>query len=177
MAMCGRSRLIGAACMRLPRHLTRPARAHPLRRRGGGVVHGPVPRSHAHDLPKRVRRLGLQCALSAKVWERRLVLVESLQPAEPKTVRSSACHATGRLLASPACRVRCACTNRPAPPESAPAFRLLYVPCRAESPVAHSPSLRLLQKAALAAVDSLLADAPRRSALLCDSSKTGEDGG
>lgn len=32
--------------------------------RGGGVVHGPVPRSHAHKLPKRVRRLGLQTALS-----------------------------------------------------------------------------------------------------------------
>ena len=35
----------------------------------------------------------------------------------------------------------------------------------------------LLQKAALAAIDKLLADAPRRSALLCDSSKDGEDGG
>ena len=51
------------------------------------MVHGPVPRSHAHDLPKRVRRLGLQCALSAKAWERRLLVVERLRPAEPKTVR------------------------------------------------------------------------------------------
>jgi large subunit ribosomal protein L4 len=59
-------------------------------RRGGGVVHGPVPRSHAHSLQKRVRRLGLQCALSAKVWERRLVLVDTLRPAEGKTVRAAA---------------------------------------------------------------------------------------
>lgn len=60
------------------------------RRRGGGVAHGPVVRSHAHDLPKRVRRLGLQCALSAKAWERRLLVVDSLQPAEGKTVGGGA---------------------------------------------------------------------------------------
>lgn len=47
-------------------------------------------------------------------------------------------------------------------------------------PVAlHSPCLRCIwvQKAALAAVDTLLDGAPRRSVLLCDSSKAGEDGG
>lgn len=54
--------------------------------RGGGIVHGPVPRSHAHKLPKRVRRLGLQCALSAKAWEGRLLVLDSLRPEEPKTV-------------------------------------------------------------------------------------------
>ncbi|CAD7700535.1 unnamed protein product [Ostreobium quekettii] len=32
--------------------------------RGGGIAHGPVPRCHAHKLPKKVRRLGLKCALS-----------------------------------------------------------------------------------------------------------------
>lgn len=53
--------------------------------RGGGIVHGPVPRSHAHQLPKRVRRLGLQCALSAKAWEGRLLVLDSLQPEEAKT--------------------------------------------------------------------------------------------
>src|SRR5262245_6926658 len=31
---------------------------------GGGVVHGPVVRSHAHDLPKKVRRAALRSALS-----------------------------------------------------------------------------------------------------------------
>jgi len=53
--------------------------------RGGGVVHGPVPRSHEHDLQKRVRRLGLKCALSAKAWERRLIVVNSLRPVDFKT--------------------------------------------------------------------------------------------
>ena len=47
--------------------------------RGGGVVHGPVVRSHAHDLPKKVRRLGLTVAVSAKVEEGRLVVVDRLQ--------------------------------------------------------------------------------------------------
>lgn len=53
--------------------------------RGGGVAHGPVPRSHAHGLPKRVRRLGLKCALSAKAWERRLIIVDSIKPKVHKT--------------------------------------------------------------------------------------------
>jgi large subunit ribosomal protein L4 len=34
--------------------------------RKGGVYKGPVPRSHAHDLPKKVRKLGLKHALSTK---------------------------------------------------------------------------------------------------------------
>ena len=34
--------------------------------RGGGVVFGPVVRSHAHGLQKKVRRLGLKCALSVR---------------------------------------------------------------------------------------------------------------
>jgi large subunit ribosomal protein L4 len=53
--------------------------------RGGGVAHGPVPRTHQHDLQKRVRRLGLKCALSAKAWERRVIVVDSLRPVDFKT--------------------------------------------------------------------------------------------
>jgi large subunit ribosomal protein L4 len=53
--------------------------------RGGGVVHGPVPRSHEIGLQKRVRRLGLACALSAKAWERRLTVVDSLRPEDHRT--------------------------------------------------------------------------------------------
>ena len=34
--------------------------------RGGGVVHGPVPRTHSHNLPKKIRILGLKSALSLK---------------------------------------------------------------------------------------------------------------
>src|SRR6202453_2918324 len=44
--------------------------------RKGGVVHGPVVRSHAYDLPKKVRRLGLISALSQKQAEGKLVVLD-----------------------------------------------------------------------------------------------------
>ena len=45
--------------------------------RKGGVVHGPVVRSHAYSLHKKVRRLGLIHALSAKAAEGKLVVIEN----------------------------------------------------------------------------------------------------
>lgn len=45
--------------------------------RTGGAVHGPVVRSHEYDLPKKVRRLGLISALSQKVAEGKLVVLEA----------------------------------------------------------------------------------------------------
>lgn len=53
--------------------------------RKGGVYAGPVPRSHAFDLPKKVRALGLKHALSAKAGAGDLVIVEDLNLAEAKT--------------------------------------------------------------------------------------------
>lgn len=53
--------------------------------RGGGVVFGPVPRSHAIDLNKKVRALGLKCALSAKAKEGKLLVLDRLELSEPKT--------------------------------------------------------------------------------------------
>ncbi len=53
--------------------------------RHGGVVKGPTPRSHAHDLPKKFRALGLRHALSAKAKAGELVIVDSLALAEAKT--------------------------------------------------------------------------------------------
>jgi len=44
--------------------------------RKGGVVHGPVPREHGYDLPKKVRRLGLISALSQKAREGKLVVLD-----------------------------------------------------------------------------------------------------
>jgi large subunit ribosomal protein L4 len=44
--------------------------------RKGGVYKGPTPRSHAHDLPKKVRALGLKHALSAKAKEGALVILD-----------------------------------------------------------------------------------------------------
>jgi large subunit ribosomal protein L4 len=46
--------------------------------RGGGVVHGPRVRDHAHDLQKKVRRLGLKTALSSKQSEGKLIVVDTL---------------------------------------------------------------------------------------------------
>jgi len=53
--------------------------------RGGAKAHGPVARSHAHDLPKKVRALGLKHALSAKLQEGALTIVEALSLNEAKT--------------------------------------------------------------------------------------------
>ncbi|KZL05946.1 50S ribosomal protein L4 [Pseudovibrio sp. Ad26] len=53
--------------------------------RGGGRAFGPVVREHAHELPKKVRVLGLKHALSAKVASGNLVVVEDAKSAEAKT--------------------------------------------------------------------------------------------
>ena len=42
--------------------------------RGGGVVHGPVPRSHSHKLPKKIRVLGLKSALSLKAKNNNILI-------------------------------------------------------------------------------------------------------
>jgi len=47
--------------------------------RKGGIYKGPTPRSHAHDLPKKVRKLGLRHALSAKAKAGALVVIEDAQ--------------------------------------------------------------------------------------------------
>ncbi|MCZ8181025.1 MAG: 50S ribosomal protein L4 [Rhizobium sp.] len=53
--------------------------------RGGGKAHGPVVRSHAHDLPKKVRALALRHALSAKFKSEDVIIVDNLVAAEAKT--------------------------------------------------------------------------------------------
>ncbi len=45
--------------------------------RKGGIYKGPTPRSHGHDLPKKVRKLGLMYALSAKAKAGELVVIDS----------------------------------------------------------------------------------------------------
>ncbi|WP_047983287.1 50S ribosomal protein L4 [Ornithinibacillus californiensis] len=52
---------------------------------GGGVVFGPTPRSYSYKLPKKVRRLALRSALSSKVKEESLLVLESLVMDAPKT--------------------------------------------------------------------------------------------
>ena len=63
------------------RHRTR----HATQFRGGAVTFGPVVRSHAIGLPKKVRRLALKTALSAKLAEGNLKVVDALAAETPKT--------------------------------------------------------------------------------------------
>lgn len=53
--------------------------------RGGGVVFGPTPRSYSYKLPRKVRRLALLSALSTKVLDKEIVLVDELNFEAPKT--------------------------------------------------------------------------------------------
>ena len=46
--------------------------------RGGGIIFGPVVRSHAHALPKKIRRLGMMSALSSKAKDGKLIVVDAL---------------------------------------------------------------------------------------------------
>ncbi len=60
------------------------ARSAPIFR-GGGVYKGPTPRSHGHDLPKKVRKLGLMHALSAKQAAGELVILDGIDLKDAKT--------------------------------------------------------------------------------------------
>jgi large subunit ribosomal protein L4 len=53
--------------------------------RGGGRAFGPVVRSHAYDLPKKVRALGLRHALSAKAKDGGLVVLDNAELNDGKT--------------------------------------------------------------------------------------------
>jgi large subunit ribosomal protein L4 len=53
--------------------------------RGGGRAFGPTPRSHAHDLPKQVRALALRHALSAKVKDNAIIVLDDIKAGEPRT--------------------------------------------------------------------------------------------
>ena len=53
--------------------------------RGGGRSFGPTPRDHAHDLPKKVRVLGLKLALSAKAKSSNLVILDKASMKDAKT--------------------------------------------------------------------------------------------
>ena len=60
------------------------SRKSPLRR-GGGVTFGPKPRSYRQAIPKKMRRLAIRCALSAKARDGELRVLEELVLENPKT--------------------------------------------------------------------------------------------
>ena len=53
--------------------------------RGGGRAFGPLPRSHEHDLPKKVRALALKHALSAKAKDGAIIVIDKASVDAPKT--------------------------------------------------------------------------------------------
>jgi large subunit ribosomal protein L4 len=57
--------------------------------RHGGTVFGPVPRDYSYSMPKKEKRAALAAALSSKVGENRIVLLDKLELAEPKTSKMS----------------------------------------------------------------------------------------
>jgi large subunit ribosomal protein L4 len=52
---------------------------------GGGVVWGPHPRKYTQKMPKTMRRLAIRSALSAKVRDERVTVIDGLAGIEPKT--------------------------------------------------------------------------------------------
>ncbi|MDD4171447.1 MAG: 50S ribosomal protein L4 [Syntrophomonas sp.] len=53
--------------------------------RGGGIAFGPKPRDYSYKLPRKVRRLALKSALSSKVQDSNIIVVDILTFDEPKT--------------------------------------------------------------------------------------------
>lgn len=53
--------------------------------RGGSTVLGPTPRSHATDLPKKIRQLALKSALSSKAKAGKLIVLDAVTAADHKT--------------------------------------------------------------------------------------------
>ncbi|UOY87555.1 50S ribosomal protein L4 [Bacillus glycinifermentans] len=58
--------------------------------RGGGIVFGPTPRSYSYKLPKKVRRLAIKSALSSKVQDNNLIVLEDLTLDAVKTKEMAA---------------------------------------------------------------------------------------
>ncbi len=57
---------------------------------GGGTIFGPVPRSHAKKANNKVKKLAMRSALSGKVADSELILLESLAIEEPSTKKAAA---------------------------------------------------------------------------------------
>ena len=60
-------------------------------RKGGGVAHGPHPRSYAKDMPRKMRRLAVRSALSAKHADNAIRFIDGLSFAQPRTKDMVAC--------------------------------------------------------------------------------------
>jgi large subunit ribosomal protein L4 len=87
-AVKGRSQVSGGGKKPFRQKGTGRARAGTTRAvhwRGGGVVHGPTVRSHAHKLNKKTRQAALKAALSRRCEEGSLIVLDAFQMESPKT--------------------------------------------------------------------------------------------
>ena len=55
--------------------------------RGGGIIFGPTPRSYEQRMPRKMRRAAVCSALTAKAVEDKIIVLDELSMAEPKTLR------------------------------------------------------------------------------------------
>ena len=53
--------------------------------KGGGIAFGPKPRDYSFKMPRKIRRLAMRSALSSKVLDNNIIVVDQLNFAEPKT--------------------------------------------------------------------------------------------
>jgi large subunit ribosomal protein L4 len=69
---------------------------------GGGVVHGPHPRDHSMRVPKKMKKAALRSALTDALASGKLILIEDLTFADPRTKQAAAVidalTATGKIL-------------------------------------------------------------------------------
>jgi len=79
--------------------------------KGGGTVFGPHPRSYALKMNRKMRRLALRSALSAKVAEEQLLVLDALEMPEPKTAQMLALLQRLRVEASALVLLPAANTN------------------------------------------------------------------
>jgi large subunit ribosomal protein L4 len=78
--------------------------------RHGSIAHGPVPRSYAYEIPKKMLRGALRSALAAKYQDQKLTVVDGLNPAVPKTKAFS--EALKKLGIGKSVLLVCDATNR-----------------------------------------------------------------
>jgi large subunit ribosomal protein L4 len=84
----GRSEIVGSTGKRYRQKGTGRARigsGKVSQFRGGGTAFGPVVRDHTHSLNKKVRSLALKTALSAKLADGKLIVLDAAKAKDPKT--------------------------------------------------------------------------------------------
>jgi large subunit ribosomal protein L4 len=130
---------------------------------GGGAVFGPVPRSYEHKLPKKVRRAALRGALSLRLKDGAIKVVDSFELSEFKTrrvveiMRGLGLGDAGVLIVTDG-----EDTHLEGSARNLPRVKVLRAEGLNVFDVLRYPNL-VLTKAAVAAIDARLGDVPREA--------------